>query len=288
MKHGALIRIKRFAQYLFLIVAFANVAFAEEARVIQLKNRTAAEVIPVVQPLLGPNDALTGMDYRLIVRTSDKNFQEIEKLLTQIDTARRQLRVAVKQTVDQNRESSDIGVSGNVGNGDVRVQLPRQRQSTERGAVVRKDGLRLETQQTRTTSNNSSTQFINVLEGSSAFVRVGQSYPQVQRILQLTGRQQILLAQGVSFHEIVTGFDVKPQMQGSNVLLQITPRLSRISNPTTQLVDFQQYSTTVVVRPGEWVDIGGITDSGQEIRRAILDSASTQTGERRTVLLKVE
>ena len=270
------------------LIALTGTAFADEARVIQLRNRSAAEIIPVIRPLLGPNDAIGGTDTRLIVRTSDKNFREIEKLLAQLDTARRQLRISVRQTTAEERSGTGVGVSGEIRNDNTRVQLPRQSAPEERGTVIRRDGVQLEMRQSRTASSHNVTSFVSVLDGAPAFIRVGQSIPHVQQILALTGKQQLVLAQGISLHDVVTGFDVTPHTQGENVQLQITPRLSRLANPTTGLVNFQEYSTTVVVKPGEWIDIGGLSGNGREIRRAILDSSSTQSGEQRTVLLKVE
>jgi hypothetical protein len=267
---------------------FSATVVADETRVIQLRNRSAAEMMPLIRALLGPNDAVSGTDYRLIVRTSDQNFREIEKLLAQLDTARRQLRISVRQTVAQERDDTNIGVSGEIKTDNARMRIPRQTPPDNRGVTIRRDGVQLETQQTRTTSSSSTSQFVSTLDGMPAFIRVGQSVPHVQQVLALTGKQQLVLAQGVSFHDIVTGFDVTPHVQGDNVQLQITPRLSRLTNPTTSLVNFQEYSTTVVVKPGDWVDIGGLSGNGQEVRRAILSSASSHTGERRTILLKVE
>jgi hypothetical protein len=269
-----------------LVLAAATIA--DDTRIIQLRHRSAAEMIPLIRPLVGPNDAVTGTDYRLVVRTSEKNFQEIQKLIAQLDTARRQFRIQVKQTVSETRGNTGVGVSGEVRNDNVRVQLPRQSPPDNRGLVIRKDGLQLETRQTRTTSSSASTQFVTTLDGVPAFIRVGQSVPQVQRILALTGKQQLVFAQGVSFHNIVTGFDVIPQAQGENVMVQITPRLSNLSNPTIGLVNFQEYATAVIVKPGEWIDIGGISGTGQEVRRAILDSGSSDSSEQRTILLKVD
>jgi len=281
---------KRAASTWISVVALLAVAasLADETRLIQLRHRSAAEMIPVIRPLVGPSDAVTGTDYRLIVRTSEKNFQEIEKLIAQLDTARRQFRIQVKQTVAENRANTGVGISGEIRNDNVRVQLPRQAPPDNRGLVIRRDGLQLETHQTRTSSSSASTQFVSTLDGMPAFIRVGQSVPHVQRILAITGKQQIVLAQGISFHNIVTGFDVIPQTQGDNVLVQITPRLSSLSNPSVGVVNFQEYSTTVAVRPGEWIDVGGLTGAGAEIRRTILDSSSAHTGEQRNILLKVE
>lgn len=271
-----------------VFVLFVTSVNADEARVIQLHHRPAAEMIPLVQPLLGPNDAIAGTNYRLIVRTSDKNFGEIEKLLAQFDTERRQLRITVKQSGALNARDSDIGVSGQAGNGNTRVRIQRNRPTDSRGVTIgEQGGLHVETQSTMTTTRDDATQFITTQDGAHAFIRVGQSVPHVTYILTLTGNQAIL-SQGVVLQDIVTGFDVMPQVQGRNVLVEITPRLSRLQDPKTGLADFQQYSTSVVVRPGEWIDIGGLSGNGEQVRRAILESGSTQTTERRTVLLKVD
>ncbi len=268
-----------------LVVTFAR---ADEARVIQLQHRTAADVMPLIRPLLGPNDALTGMDYRLIISTSDKNFREIEKLLAQLDTARRQLRITVKQAGNGETDSAHTGVSGEASSGNIRIQKPRRSPADSDGLTLgTKGGLQVETQRRSTTTSSNNTQFITTLDGAHAFIRVGQSVPHVTRILQITGNQAIL-SRGVTFQDVVTGFDVVARVQGQSVQLEIAPRLSHLDNPSAGLVSFQEYRTTVVVKLGEWVDIGGITGSGDEVRRAILDSASTQSEERRTVLLKVE
>jgi hypothetical protein len=83
---------------LIAVLAPAGVS-AEKMRVIQLKHRPAGEIIPLIRPLLGPEDALSGTDYRLIVRASDRNLKDIEHLLAQLDVAQRQLRITVEQRI---------------------------------------------------------------------------------------------------------------------------------------------------------------------------------------------
>src|SRR5687767_14134814 len=96
MKFAASSWTKSVARASLALVFIALSAYADETRLIQLKNHTAADFIPVIRPLLGPQDAITGTDYRLIIRTSDERFREIEKLIARLDTARRQLRITVQ------------------------------------------------------------------------------------------------------------------------------------------------------------------------------------------------
>ena len=110
-------RISRCVRGLLLVglaCAGAGAASAadDEIRVLPLKHRTAEEVIPLLRPLLAPGDALTGTDYRLIVRTSDKNLKEIERVLAQIDAARRTLRITVRQTLADEHATERHELSG--------------------------------------------------------------------------------------------------------------------------------------------------------------------------------
>jgi len=271
---------------LIAVLAPAGVS-AEEMRVIQLKHRPAGEIIPLIRPLLGPEDALSGTDYRLIVRTSDRNLKDIERLLAQLDVAQRQLRITVEQRVADDRDTTSHSVEGEVKIGDkARIKLP-ENSSDNRGLVVQKDKLRFRTGQRTTTDRNEATQTVMTLDGQRASIRIGQSVPHVKQILAL-GRRQILIAQGIELQDVTTGFDVLPRVHGDRVRMEITPRLSTLRDPATGLADFQELATTVEVRLGEWIDLGTILGHRNEIDRAILESAVTESGERRTIRLKIE
>jgi hypothetical protein len=101
-------------------------------------------------------------------------------------------------------------------------------------------------------------------------------------------RRQLVLIQDIELQDVTTGFDVLPRVHGDRVLVEITPRLSSLRNPATGLADFQELSTTVETKLGEWLDLGEILENRGEVHRAILESASTDSGERRAVRLKIE
>ena len=264
----------------------------DEIHVIQLKHRTAQEIIPVIRPLLGPNDAMSGMDYRLIVRTSDRNLREVERMLAQIDVARRNLTLTVRQGADASRHETSQELSGaaNIGR-DARIRLPQRTPPDDRGVVIEQQGadgrLRYQAREERATAGDARTQVLRVQDGQRAFIHVGQSVPHVKRIVSLAGRQ-VTIAQGVEFQNVVTGFEVLPRTQGERVQLEVTPRLSSLADPATGLANFQALRTTVNVRLGEWVDLGGIQGVGEDVRRAVAESAVADSSERRSVWIKVE
>ena len=237
--------------------------------------------------MLGSDDTLSGLDYRLIIRTSDKNLKEIERILGQVDVARKQFRITVEQTTAEERDRTSQSVSGEIRVGDnARIVLP-EKSPDESGLVVQKDRLRYDTVRRTTTARNTSTQTVMTLEGQRAYIRIGQSIPHVKRILALS-RHQLALIQDVELQNVTTGFEVLPRVRGDRVQLEITPRLSSLQNPGIGLVNFQELSTTVETKRGEWLDLGQILGNRSEVERAILESAATTSGERRIVRLKVE
>jgi type II secretory pathway component GspD/PulD (secretin) len=275
-----------------LLLAFAALlalssAGADETRVIQLKHRPANEVMPLIRPLLGPDDALSGMDFRLIIRTSDRNLKEVERILAQVDVVRQRLRITVEQASAEDRATTSQSVTGEARIGDkARVILPAK-PPQKGGLIVQKDGLRYTTNRRTTTASNANTQTVMTMDGQRAWIRIGQSVPHVRKILALS-RRQLVLIQDIELQDVTTGFDVLPRVHGDRVLVEITPRLSSLRNPSTGLADFQELSTTVETKLGEWLDLGEILGNRDEVHRAILESASTTSDERRTVRIKIE
>jgi type II secretory pathway component GspD/PulD (secretin) len=262
-----------------------------EIEIIQLKHRTADEVIPIIRPLLGPNDALSGTDYRLILRTSEKNRKEIDRVLAQIDVAPRRLRITVKQAVVIDRATTSHEVSGEVRLGsEGRLRVPPTSTGDNKGLVIggpKPEDPRYQTKRITTASRDENAQTVTTMDGQRTYIRIGQSVPHVKKILALA-RNQVIITQGVELQNVTTGFEVLPRVEGQNIRLEIVPQLSTLENPATGLARFQELATTVTVKFGEWFDLGEIATANDEIQRVILESGVARSGERRTVLLKVE
>jgi len=262
------------------------VAAAAEARILYLKHRPAEEIIPVIRPLLGPNDLLNGNDYRLIIRAPDAKLKEIECILAQLDVARRQLRITVQQGVSADETAGSQSLSGETRIGEVRVTLP-DKPGNDRGLVVQKNELRYNINNRTTFSDDIMTQTVLTQDGQRAYIRIGQSLPHVQRILALS-RNQLVISEGIEMQDVTTGFTVVPHVHGDGVRIDITPRLSTLQDPSIGLAKLQELSMTIDAKLGEWIDLGEILGQRDDIERAILESGSTGAGERRTVRMKIE
>jgi len=276
---------------LLLFAGFAAVAAAADygLKIIPLKHRTAEDVIPVVRPLLKPDEAVSGFHSQLFLRASAESNRTVERVLAELDQPRRNLRVTIQQGLARDISRAGQELSGEVRAGDARIVVPGRRSST--GGVTiggsGEDSARYRITRSTGSQRQETGTFLNVLEGMPAFIQVGESVPYVQRFLALAGNHMTVV-EGVQYQDVVTGFEVLPRLVGDRVELEIAPRLSFIGNRGTQVVNFQELRTTVSVRLGEWVDLGGATVSRDDVSSAIWSTASTQSGERRTIMLKVE
>lgn len=260
---------------------------ADELRVFELRHRPAEEILPVIRPLLGREDAASATGFRLIVRGSDKRLQEIERLLAELDVPRTPLTLLVRYTDVTDRARTTYGVSGEAPVGEHgRIVVGGEAGGSE-GLVAERNGVRLHAERTTTTARREHIQRLRVLDGQRAYIQVGQSLPHVQQILVLAGKQAVL-SQGVVLQRVTTGFDVLPRVRGDQVILEITPRLASVDDPSLGLVSLTELATTVTVRRGEWVDLGELGGTSEAVRRAILESGTQRAGARQTILIKVE
>lgn len=92
----------------------ASLALAQSLEIIELKHRTAEDVIPILQPLLESGGALSGTDYQLFIRASATNVRQLRQVLAELDRAQRQLWVSVRratrQTIERETAAASIAI----------------------------------------------------------------------------------------------------------------------------------------------------------------------------------
>jgi type II secretory pathway component GspD/PulD (secretin) len=266
-------------------------ALADEIRVIQLQSRSAAEIIPLVQPLLGPEDAISGLDYRLIVRTSDARLREVERVIAQLDGAQRQLRLTVKHVLARDAARTLAELSGSVGVGEhARVSVPGSARRDDTGASVEaRDGddvLRARAKQESASASNVRTETLRVTEGQAAFIRTGQSVPYSTRTVRRHNGRTVV--QETPAYDATSGFQVRPRVSGQRVSLEIAPRQASLSDARSGVTNIRELATTVQVPLGAWTDLGSVLGESNAANRAILQGSSSDGAESWTILVRVE
>lgn len=276
------------------LLCFAPPAGAQTTvEVVPLKYRKSEQVIPVIQSLLGGNSSVSGFQNQLVIRATPAELAQIRRVLADIDTAPKRLLITVRQDVDLDRTRREAELSGSIGNDHARITVPGSG-SREGGNVVFRDGddrLRGRIVDSQRSSSSSTQQSIQVLEGSSAFIRTGESRPvRSRQVVRTVVNGQIVdrVVEGTEYRNADTGFSVVPRVQGNMVTLDIDPRREVFEEGRRGTVNVQRVVTTVTGRLGEWMDLGGVNESRSDSQSQLLGRGSTGSSERRGVQVKVE
>ena len=256
-----------------------------DVEVITLRYRSVEQVLPILRPLVEPGGALSGMQDQLIVRSSARNIAELRKVLDTIDRMPRRLLISVRQNADANGASRSASVSGTIGSGNVVI-------SNQPGGAANERNINARISDSRNTSSDGVTQAIQVLEGNSALIQVGESVPVPNRIVTRT-INGVVVTDTVSYRDIGSGFQVTPRLSGDRVMLEIaanrdTPAGASVSGGLPGSANIQRAVTTLSTRLGEWVELGGMDGSESRSTGGLLGSASSQRSDTRRIQVKVE
>lgn len=254
---------RRWLAGLLLVTSTGIGAQAQQTvlEVIPLRYRTAPEVIPVIQPLLGREGSVSGFQGQLVVRATPASLEEIKRILASLDTAPRQLLITVRQEGESARSRSAAEASGSVGGDHGRATVPGSR-DTRGGNVVLREGddhVRL-----------------RAFEGSGS-----QSDRGVQSVRVLEGREAFL-------GDAASGIYVRPRVTGDRVTVDVSAQRESLSPQPNRGVNVQGVVTTVSGRLGEWIEIGGISGERSGEQSVLLGRSSTTARASRRVLIRIE
>ena len=264
-------------RFFLLILLFATaVAWAQSLEVIELKYRTAEEVIPILQPLVESGGALSGRDYTLFVRASAANLAQLRGAVEQIDRKPRQLLVSVRKSTTEQLQREGIDVSGTVQRGRSSVSV-NEPPGTRPGVSVRG------TSQDRGSSGDGVSS-VSVLEGASAFISSGTSVPIITAMIAGTGRRP-WAGTSTEYRDLTSGFLVTPRVSGDGVVLDIEQREEKVQNGA---IRNQNLTTQISAHMGEWIRLGGIEESASSTQSGVLSRQYSTNSQSQSVWVKVE
>ena len=187
--------------WIFLIsLIWAGSAVSQQlvTEIIPLGYRSAAEIIPVLAPLVPPPGTVTGMYTTLVVKADAETLQAIKQILTDLDRAPRNLMITVRH-----------GISDNLHQSGVDTDIVLSTQGSQANVRVF---------DTRSTTDGQDVQKVQVLEGHQAFVRFGESVPLAKRSLILFGNT-VTVQDSIQYQDVTTGFYALPRLNGERVFV---------------------------------------------------------------------
>ncbi|HET9693006.1 MAG TPA: hypothetical protein VFP48_01385 [Steroidobacteraceae bacterium] len=251
---------------LLLLVYWAPALLhADTLEAIRLQHRLAEEVIPVLQPLLPADAALTGTGDVLLIRADEATIRQLRATLADIDRAPRQLLITVGQSSGGATRRTGVHGSGTVAAGDVQVGVNRPPGAETGAQVVVHD------RQARNDIRSVSS--VRTLEGHEAYVAVGVSRPFTSTSVVSSGPGgPVYHGQHTGYRDLQTGFYATPRVSGDRVMLEISPSQQRLGSETHRhAVTTQTVTTTLSGRLGEWLELGGVAETREGTETGLVE-----------------
>ncbi len=218
-----------------LMLGSLAVAQPTELKVFQLSNRPAASAAETVRPLLGPGGTVLPDEQtnKLIVRDTPENLAQIEKLLQSIDVAAPQVMIKIDFTGQNSSSGTTVG-----------------------GGYSDPGGYNATLSSNQSNQLSYGSQKLMVMSGEEGHIEIGRQLTYVQPYWTLAGNYG-LLPPGVVFQNVTTGFVVKPRVIGDLVTVEVAPWMSYMGDRGRGQIVFSQASTTVRLKSGDSIMVGG-------------------------------
>jgi type II secretory pathway component GspD/PulD (secretin) len=235
-----------------LLLIAASPLLAQQMQVIELRYATAAQVIPVLEPLLDPGDAITGVDDKLFVRAGPAALERVQSALEVLDRRPRELVITVAQGTTIDASSAAARGSASVAAGDASIGVNRPPSGTNSAQVVVVAGGR----QVRLDNQSS----VRTVEGMEAWISAGRSVPYTDT--WRTPGPGGTVQRSTTYRDVDTGFYALPRLRGDQVSIEISSRQQSLARGRDGEVRTAATNTVVTATLGTWVEIGAVRESG--------------------------
>lgn len=265
---------------LFCLVISAQGFSDYPIEVIELKSRPLDEILPVIQPFVGADGAVTGMGNNLVIKASPARVKEIRQLLVNLDRPPRRLLITVGNQDEVARSSSGYRASADIKAGDGRFSInsPGYPVDSSRAHVVIHDR---SVQRAQTSRSR-----VQALEGRPAYINSGSRIP-LQTTEHYYDRGVPYQRRSTQLRDVTSGFYVVPRLQGDEVTLEIVQHDNR-SARRRGVIRTQSAGTVVRGKLGEWVELGGVDTSNNNREGGPGRSVGSQGSNNRGIQVRVE
>jgi len=269
---------RRLCGLLTLSLLMLSAVQAASITTIQLQNRPAEEVIPIVKPLLGPGEVITASGFKLFLRASPASVEQVREIVDALDIAAKMLQIYVFQgsekdlktvaingnlRIDSGNASVGVGSSGKQGAGNI----------TYNSGKVSGD---INANSSQTSQSSSPVHQLRVTEGTEGFIQTGNqvAYSSYNN--------------GTEYKDVTTGFYVLPRIRGAGVTLKVRPFKNSQSNTRADSIETQSANTTISGRLGEWLPLGGVTEQFKRSQSGIGSSSSSEGSNRSSIWIRAD
>ncbi|MGI9234013.1 MAG: hypothetical protein ACR2RD_10320, partial [Woeseiaceae bacterium] len=164
------------------MVLLVSTVQADSLSTIQLQNRPAAEVIPIVQPMLGANDAISGQGFKIFLRSSPETLARVKSMIDVLDTPAKILHVSVFQGSSQDLGAIGVDANIQIERGDASVEIGNERDADrDPGGTISygttSGSATVSGTRTQRSLRDNPIHMVRVMEGKEAYIETGERIP---------------------------------------------------------------------------------------------------------------
>ncbi|MBL1458265.1 MAG: hypothetical protein COA34_010475 [Methylophaga sp.] len=243
-------------------------AYADQIRTIELQHRLAAEILPMIEPMADNYTTISGHDNLLIIKSSTQSFQEIERLVKQLDSKQQSITVTVLRTQQQlnDEQFSDDRLNidlENPKNSSVEINRWSTKDSRERDQQYQARGI----------------------AGQPIDIQMGRAVADNQQQLIFYPNGGIAVQETTQYIQLDNGFQARVNILGNQqARVDILPLFSKMQRngdiSTTSLL------TTVNGPLDQWILIGQIGE--QQRQQHNTNNYRSHQDEQQWLYLKIE
>lgn len=264
------------------ITLLNNISFAAEEviEVIPLFNRPASEIVPLLSPLLEDTDRVIADGANLLVKTRPERLGEIIMFIDKLDTPLNNLIITVIQSRHTTAAELNAAARAN-------LNLSRNKRLKTSGRITG------HYYQTEDQNSNESTQTIRTMEGNTAHITVGKTYPIQNVQIYGYGYGYPDVSTSTEFIDTSTGFAVTPRLVEENpglpkqqVILDVSPWSEKVN--TRGQLETRNAQSTIRINLGEWVELGGSDENSHSSTSRNLATIRQTNQNQVHILVKVD
>jgi len=276
---------------ILLLFLFQSISVAaSQLDIIELHNRPAEEIVPLIKPLLDSGESISGRGFQLILKADAARQAQIRELVRKLDRAAAQLMISVFQGSQRDLETLGIeaGVDYQDNNTDSHIGNDA---GAGRGAEItlhdNHTQITGKAYGTRARLRDKPVYRLRVTEGSEGYIETGKSIPYFSgQVYQNSGQQ--IVESSVTYKDVTSGFYVRPRLTGDRVILDISPQRNSLNSSHGGAVNIRRATTTISGRLGEWIPLGGTTEQAKRSSTRIGKSYSTQDRHSESIWIKAD
>lgn len=232
-----------------LLIFLHSASYGEQITEVYDTYLPANKLIPILEPLLGPNDKITGYHNKLFVKASPSAQDELLRVLQEIDRPLKNIQISMRYA-----DSKSLEAQSN--SGTVTIYRGSSRSSGVDVEVVNKNRM--------STHVDSADSQIRVLEGEQGVLDVGQEVP-IEQVVFLgpwqTGTQK-------QYKSIGNQLYVIPRLVKDKIRVEVFTSNQRMKQKGDKSIKKMDAETVLLLEPGEWAPLAGSSRSSNQLSNA--------------------